>query len=60
MKAGWCRHYTGLLGRMDEKPEERRCAADVLYESVKVRRETGGISTLRTDVRPWFEHLCAV
>lgn len=32
----WCVHYTGIMGRAGEPgPRERRCAAGVLYDSVR-------------------------
>jgi hypothetical protein len=35
VKAGWCHHYTGLVGRAGEPREGRRCKAGVLYDDVK-------------------------
>jgi hypothetical protein len=35
VKAGWCRFYTGLIGRAGEPREGRRCEAGVLYDEVK-------------------------
>jgi hypothetical protein len=35
VKAGWCVHYTGLVGRAGEPREGRRCKAGVLYDEVK-------------------------
>jgi hypothetical protein len=43
-KAGWCIYYTGLLGRIGENEDERRCKAGMLYADVKGRKETGGVS----------------
>jgi hypothetical protein len=41
VKAGWCIHYTGLLGRAGEPREGRRCNAGVLYDEVKRLPEPG-------------------
>lgn len=35
-QTAWCIHYTGIIGRIGEPgPRERRCAAGVLYDSVR-------------------------